>query len=107
MPEEPRRYWLYRMGLCTGKLGAALQSFMNAASRFQPSVRQAARATIARLFSGFPMNDIAAHFADQGSLARVIPGFRARPQQVEMAEAIARAIKGNRALVAEAGTGTG
>ncbi|GAB2891268.1 ATP-dependent DNA helicase [Uliginosibacterium flavum] len=53
------------------------------------------------------MNDIAAHFADEGSLARVIPGFRARPQQVEMAEAIARAIKGNRALVAEAGTGTG
>jgi ATP-dependent DNA helicase DinG len=53
------------------------------------------------------MPDIAAHFGPDGSLARLIPGFRARPQQVEMAEAIARAIKGNRALVAEAGTGTG
>ncbi|MBS1210909.1 MAG: ATP-dependent helicase [Proteobacteria bacterium] len=53
------------------------------------------------------MHDIAAHFAKEGSLARVVPGFFARPQQVEMAEAIARAIKGNRALVAEAGTGTG
>ncbi|MEN3113039.1 ATP-dependent DNA helicase [Uliginosibacterium paludis] len=53
------------------------------------------------------MLDVAPHFADDGTLARVIPGFRPRPQQREMAEAIARAIHGNRALVAEAGTGTG
>lgn len=53
------------------------------------------------------MSEIADHFAPEGSLARVIPGFSPRPQQLEMAEAIARAIKGNRALVAEAGTGTG
>ena len=53
------------------------------------------------------MLDVTPHFADDGTLARVIPGFRPRPQQREMAEAIARAIHGNRALVAEAGTGTG
>jgi ATP-dependent DNA helicase DinG len=53
------------------------------------------------------MQDIAAHFADDGSLARVIPGFRPRAQQLEMAQAIADAIHGNRVLVAEAGTGTG
>lgn len=53
------------------------------------------------------MLDLSSHFADDGTLARVIPGFRPRPQQREMAEAIARAIHGNRALVAEAGTGTG
>jgi ATP-dependent DNA helicase DinG len=53
------------------------------------------------------MIDVAPHFADDGTLARVIPGFRPRPQQQEMAEAIARAIHGNRLLVAEAGTGTG
>lgn len=53
------------------------------------------------------MLDVSPHFADDGTLARVIPGFRPRPQQREMAEAIARAIHGNRALVAEAGTGTG
>lgn len=53
------------------------------------------------------MQDIASHFADDGSLARVIPGFRPRPQQLEMAQTIAAAVKGNRVLVAEAGTGTG
>ncbi len=53
------------------------------------------------------MSDIIDHFAPDGSLARVIPGFAARPQQIEMAQAIARAIKSNHALVAEAGTGTG
>jgi ATP-dependent DNA helicase DinG len=46
-------------------------------------------------------------FALDGPLAAVIPGFRAREQQVEMALRIADAIAGNRVLVAEAGTGTG
>jgi len=46
-------------------------------------------------------------FADDGALARAIPGYRVRPQQVEMAERIAAAIHDNRVLVAEAGTGTG
>ncbi len=46
-------------------------------------------------------------FAADGPLARAIPGYRLRPQQVEMAERIAEAIAGHRALVAEAGTGTG
>ncbi|PAS97514.1 MAG: helicase [Candidatus Dactylopiibacterium carminicum] len=53
------------------------------------------------------MLDLLPHFSDEGTLARVIPGFRPRPQQLEMAQAIARAIHGNRLLVAEAGTGTG
>lgn len=59
------------------------------------------------LFFRMPMLDVSPHFADDGTLARVIPGFRPRSQQREMAEAIARAIHGNRMLVAEAGTGTG
>lgn len=46
-------------------------------------------------------------FAVDGRLSRTIPGYRARPQQVEMAERITAAIQGNRVLVAEAGTGTG
>ncbi|HEX5127343.1 MAG TPA: ATP-dependent DNA helicase [Rhodocyclaceae bacterium] len=53
------------------------------------------------------MHDIASHFSEDGSLARIIPGFRPRAQQIEMAVAIAEAVKGNRVLVAEAGTGTG
>lgn len=46
-------------------------------------------------------------FSADGPLAKAIPGYRQRPQQVEMAERIATAIEGNSALVAEAGTGTG
>ncbi len=46
-------------------------------------------------------------FAPDGLLAGNIPGYRLRPQQLEMAERIAAAIAGNKVLVAEAGTGTG
>jgi ATP-dependent DNA helicase DinG len=46
-------------------------------------------------------------FADGGPLARSIPGYRLRPQQVEMAKAVEDAIENKRVLIAEAGTGTG
>lgn len=46
-------------------------------------------------------------FAPDGALARAVGGYRARPQQVEMARAIAEAIETRTVLVAEAGTGTG
>ncbi len=46
-------------------------------------------------------------FAPEGALAQHIPNFRARPQQVELAQAIAEAINSNGQLIAEAGTGTG
>jgi ATP-dependent DNA helicase DinG len=46
-------------------------------------------------------------FAEGGPLATAIPGYRVRPQQVEMAGRIEAAIRDNRVLVAEAGTGTG
>lgn len=46
-------------------------------------------------------------FSPDGLLAGNIPGYRLRPQQLEMAERIATAISGNKVLVAEAGTGTG
>lgn len=42
-----------------------------------------------------------------GALARAHPGFVVRGGQLEMAEAIARAIETSGALIAEAGTGTG
>ena len=50
---------------------------------------------------------IAALFAPQGALAEHISGFSARPQQIELAQAIAAAIAVNGQLIAEAGTGTG
>ena len=46
-------------------------------------------------------------FGRDGLLARKIPDYRVRPQQVEMAERVADAIRDNAALVCEAGTGTG
>ncbi len=46
-------------------------------------------------------------FSPDGLLASHIPGYRLRPQQLEMAERIAAAIAANKVLVAEAGTGTG
>src|SRR5438874_1494859 len=46
-------------------------------------------------------------FAQDGVLSRSLPGFRLRPQQLEMARAVARAIQERGRLVAEAGTGTG
>ncbi|MBI5109027.1 MAG: ATP-dependent DNA helicase [Rhodocyclales bacterium] len=54
-----------------------------------------------------PKQHIERIFAPEGPLAGAVPGFRARPQQVEMALCIAAAITNNQALVAEAGTGTG
>jgi len=50
---------------------------------------------------------ISSLFAPEGALAKHIPNFRSRPQQVEMATAIAEAIAANSLLIAEAGTGTG
>ena len=46
-------------------------------------------------------------FSDSGALAQAVNGFRARPFQLEMARAVADAIRGNRTLIVEAGTGTG
>ena len=46
-------------------------------------------------------------FSPQGPLAAGITGYRQRSQQLEMAERVAAALKDNRVLVAEAGTGTG
>lgn len=46
-------------------------------------------------------------FAPTGPLARHLPGFNPRPQQVEMAIAVADTIAAADTLICEAGTGTG
>jgi ATP-dependent DNA helicase DinG len=53
------------------------------------------------------VNDLARVFAADGPLARAVPGYRPRAQQLEMALAIEAAIASHGVLVAEAGTGTG
>jgi ATP-dependent DNA helicase DinG len=46
-------------------------------------------------------------FSSEGGLAKTIEGYQPRAQQIEMARAIAEAIRTRRHLIAEAGTGTG
>jgi ATP-dependent DNA helicase DinG len=46
-------------------------------------------------------------FSENGPLAAAVDGYRARPLQTEMAQAVANAIQASTVLVAEAGTGTG
>ncbi len=43
----------------------------------------------------------------KGALAKALPGFSHRPQQVELAKAVETALRDGRACLAEAGTGTG
>lgn len=53
------------------------------------------------------MFDLKSIFSSEGILSKQITGFRTRPQQLEMAQAIADTIEKHQTLVAEAGTGTG
>jgi len=53
---------------------------------------------------GLPLADI---LGPAGPLARALPGYTTRPQQIEMAEHVAAALAGRTQLVVEAGTGTG
>ncbi|MEO9061427.1 MAG: ATP-dependent DNA helicase [Nitrosospira sp.] len=53
------------------------------------------------------MPDIDSFFSSDGALARSVPDFKVRTQQLEMAQVIAGTIAANTVLVAEAGTGTG
>ncbi|NUT16838.1 MAG: ATP-dependent DNA helicase [Cupriavidus sp.] len=51
--------------------------------------------------------ELATIFADTGTLAQAIPGYRPRASQHQMAEAVAGAIAQNDSVIVEAGTGTG
>ena len=53
------------------------------------------------------MSDLKHIFSPEGACAKVLQGWRARPQQIAMAEAVERAVANNSVLLTEAGTGTG
>src|SRR6187549_3079634 len=53
------------------------------------------------------MDELEALFSAAGPLARAIPAYKLRGQQIEMARAVAEAIEARGALIVEAGTGTG
>ena len=46
-------------------------------------------------------------FASEGPLAQALPGYAPRPQQLEMAVAVQRALEDQQSLIVEAGTGIG
>lgn len=51
--------------------------------------------------------DISEFFDEDGPLATALPGYKPRPAQVELSQAIGQAIQDRATLVAEAGTGIG
>ena len=53
------------------------------------------------------MSELVTLFSASGALSHALPGWRARTQQLAMAEAVTEAIQTNSVLLAEAGTGTG
>lgn len=53
------------------------------------------------------MKSISEVFADDGALSKLIQGFKYRPEQEAMAQAILAAVKKGEDLICEAGTGTG
>ncbi len=53
------------------------------------------------------MNDWDEIFGADGPLARTVPGFTTRPEQIAMAHEVARTLHTHGRLVVEAGTGTG
>jgi len=52
-------------------------------------------------------SEFAELFGADGPLARALPGYAFRPEQAAMAQAVARALRQQDALLVEAGTGTG
>lgn len=53
------------------------------------------------------LGEITAFFAPDGAMGRAFPNYEQRPQQVEMAQAVANTFNNGDALMVEAGTGTG
>ena len=53
------------------------------------------------------MSDLETLFSPAGALSHELTGWRSRPQQLAMAQAVDEAVRSNTVLLAEAGTGTG
>ncbi len=53
------------------------------------------------------LDSIASWFSSNGEFAQCMPGYEPRPQQLEMAAAVAAAFSSQKHLAVEAGTGTG
>ena len=51
--------------------------------------------------------DVRSILGDEGHIARRLPTYESRPQQLEMAQTVERAIRTQSHLIVEAGTGVG
>ncbi|RMF44841.1 MAG: helicase [Planctomycetota bacterium] len=71
-----------------------------------PHQRTTGTANLAQRETAVPI-DILSILGPQGSLARRVPNYEVRPQQLQLAEAVASALNDRAHLVAEAGTGVG
>ncbi|MFM7925962.1 MAG: helicase, partial [Planctomycetaceae bacterium] len=54
-----------------------------------------------------PVHNVASVLGTAGSIARRLPGYEPRPEQLAMAQAVEHAIASKKHLIAEAGTGVG
>ncbi|MFN5288362.1 MAG: helicase, partial [Planctomyces sp.] len=54
-----------------------------------------------------PVHNVASVLGTSGSIARRLPGYEPRPEQLAMAQAVEQAIATKKHLIAEAGTGVG
>ena len=59
------------------------------------------------LYTQIDANEVAGFFAPKGAFSRLMPGYESRPEQMNMARAVADSLNGCRHLVVEAGTGVG
>jgi ATP-dependent DNA helicase DinG len=75
---------------------------------FPEDLRPQASAAPALPNAPLPLDiDLRELFASTGPLARALPGYRVRTEQIEMSQAILQAIAEQRSVVLEAGTGVG
>ena len=65
------------------------------------------RPTPPRVMVGVDVTEIGPYLGPGGALSRQLPGYEPRPQQVSMAELVARCLSEGRHALIEAGTGTG
>lgn len=119
-PGDPLAQWLKRYALA-GPPGQPAAGAMAAAAGEPAATEEAAEALPGEGGAGGRdpaggrdtgagtawLEELEEIFAPDGPLARLLPGYRPRPGQLQMARAVAAALSGGRHLAVEAGTGIG
>lgn len=109
MPSDRRKSETGPSGVDLKELSIRLRSRSNGAARQAPSPVQAP-ASSDETPEAPPetlVETVGGVFAEEGALSRLLPDHEARPEQAEMATAVADAIERETNLVVEAGTGVG